>query len=204
MITEQQQEQAALFALGILGEEEKSHFTAELRQNGELRELLVSLQRTVEKSVLPAAIHNPPPSLKEKLLLGIRGRLAKTSPVSQAQPAIATTGLKFLAGTESSGWKQLPVPGAFVKLLSLEPSRGYAVLLGKLEPGTRYPAHKNIGPEDFYILTGDLHVGEQVLGPGDFHHADEGSMHTENFSAEGCTLVAVLTVDDPIVQFAMA
>ena len=42
MITEQQQEQAALFALGILGEEEKSHFTAELRQNGELRELLCS------------------------------------------------------------------------------------------------------------------------------------------------------------------
>ena len=93
--------------------------------------------------------------------------------------------------------------GAFVKLLSFEPNRGYAVLLGKLEPGARYPAHKNVGPEDFYILTGDLHVGGKVLGPGDFHHADAGSMHTENFSAEGCTLVAVLTVDDPIVQFAM-
>jgi anti-sigma factor ChrR (cupin superfamily) len=95
------------------------------------------------------------------------------------------------------------VTGALVKLLSFEPARGYAVLLGKLNPGARYPAHKNAGPEDFYILTGDLHVGDHVLGPGDFHHADAGTLHTENFSEEGCTLLAVLTADDPIVKFAM-
>jgi anti-sigma factor ChrR (cupin superfamily) len=75
-------------------------------------------------------------------------------------------------------------------------------LLGKLEPGVRYPAHTNIGPEDFYILTGDLHVGSQVLGAGDFHHADAGSEHTENYSVSGCTLLAVLTTDDPLVLLA--
>jgi len=37
---------------------------------------------------------------------------------------------------------------------------------------------------------------------GDFHHADAGSVHGENFSVEGCTLLAVLTVDDPLVTFA--
>jgi anti-sigma factor ChrR (cupin superfamily) len=68
----------------------------------------------------------------------------------------------------------------------------------------RYPAHTNVGPEDFYILTGDLRVGDQVLRAGDFHHADAGSYHEENYSVEGCTLVAVLTTDDPLVQFAMA
>src|SRR5436190_23966381 len=116
MITEQQQEQAALHALGILGEEEKSILTAELRQNGELRELLMSLQRTVQKAILPAAVHQPPPSLKQKLLFRIRGRLQETSPASNEQPAIATMGLKFLGGKETRDWKQLPVPGAFVKL----------------------------------------------------------------------------------------
>src|SRR6185369_16051086 len=107
-------------------------------------------------------------------------------------------GLRFLASNETTGWKQLPIPGASLKLLSLEPSRGYAVLLGKLEAGARYPAHENAGPEDFYILTGDLHVGERVLGPGDFHHADAGSLHGENYSVAGCTLLAVLTTDDPL------
>ena len=31
------------------------------------------------------------------------------------------------------------MPGAFVKLLSLDQTRGYAVVLGKLDAGARYP-----------------------------------------------------------------
>ena len=41
-------------------------------------------------------------------------------------------------------------------------------------------------------------------GRPDFHHADGGSQHEENYSVEGCTLLAVLTTDDPLVAFAMA
>ena len=36
------------------------------------------------------------------------------------------------------------------------------------------------------------------------HRADGGSQHAENYSVEGCTLLAVLTTDDPLVAFAMA
>jgi hypothetical protein len=62
----------------------------------------------------------------------------------------------------------------------------------------------NAGPEDFLVITGDLHIGSRRLGPGDFHHADGGSRHEENYSLEGCTLISVLTTDDPLVAFAMA
>ena len=93
--------------------------------------------------------------------------------------------------------------GAWIKLLSLEREAGYAVLLGKLDPGTRYPAHINTGPEDLYIVTGDLHVGERRLGPGDFHHADAGSEHGVNYSVEGCTLLAVIPASHPLVQAAL-
>jgi anti-sigma factor ChrR (cupin superfamily) len=143
--------------------------------------------------------------LKEKVLSRIRATKDPVSVKSLEKPLLPIAGLRFISGEEKNwGWKKLPVAGASLKLLSFEPNRGYAVLLGKLEPGARYPAHANAGPEDFYILTGDLHVGPQVLGPGDFHHADAGSEHEENFSVEGCTLLAVLTVDDPLVKFAMA
>jgi len=118
--------------------------------------------------------------------------------------AIALAGLRFLDAAAESGWKQLPVPGAFIKLLSLEKERGYAVLLGKIGAGVRYPAHVNAGPEDFYILSGDLVVGDRKLRAGDFHHADSGSKHEANYSVEGCTLLAVLTTDDPLVAFATA
>ena len=116
----------------------------------------------------------------------------------------AVAGLRFDEAAESRGWKPLPMPGAFIKLLSHEKERGYAVLLGKLDPGARYPAHVNAGPEDFYILTGDLVIGDRKLVAGDFHHADGGSQHVENHSVEGCTLLAVLTSEDPLVAFAMA
>jgi anti-sigma factor ChrR (cupin superfamily) len=204
MITEQQQEQAALFALGMLNETEQQQFAAEVRASAELREFLWSLARTVDRVALTAPRRAPPAALKDKLLARIEAR-PDPSPVPPRQTlAAALAGLRFVPGSETSGWKPLPVRGAWIKLLSFEPQRGYAVLLGKLEPGVRYPAHTNAGPEDFFILTGDLHVSDRVLGPGDFHHADAGSFHQENYSVEGCTLLAVLTADDPLVAFAMA
>ena len=204
MITEQQQEQAALFALGLLGAEEEAQFAAQVHASAELRDFLWSLQRTVDRVALTAPARTPPAALKEKALARVQARSTARVPQPPPPAAAVVSGLRFLPGSENSGWKALPVRGAWIKLLSFEPQRGYAVLLGKLEPGVRYPAHTNAGPEDFYILTGDLHVSNQVLGPGDFHHADAGSVHGENYSVEGCTLLAVLTTDDPLVSFAMA
>jgi hypothetical protein len=203
MITEQQQDQAALCALGLLNPQEQERFAAELRDNADLRELLWSLQRTLDRVALAGPGASPPPELKNKVLQRVRASgLGQPAPVAEAMPAVA--GLRFSRAAESGGWKQLPVPGAWIKLLSFEPARGYAVLLGKLDAGVRYPAHVNVGPEDIYILTGDLNVSGRVMGPGDFHHADAGSQHGENFSVEGCTLLAVLTADDPLVSFAMS
>jgi anti-sigma factor ChrR (cupin superfamily) len=204
MITEQQQEQAALFALSLLNAEEQQAFAAEIRASMELRDFLKNLQRTVDALALSVPAVTPPPGLKDKVLERISApRTATRIDTHPPRPQLPP-GLRFVAGDEASGWKQLPVPGASIKLLAFEPGRGYAVLLGKLEPGVRYPAHVNAGPEDFYILSGDLHVSGRRLGPGDFHHAEAGSTHEENYSIEGCTLLAVLTTDDPLVAFAMA
>ena len=200
MITEQQQERAALFALGALAQEEEEQFLAEVRADSELRHLVHSLQTTTDKLALAAPHVNLPGDLKGKMLARLR---AKVTAAAAPRPSVAA-GLRFLMGAAGSEWKQLPIPGAWIKLLSAQPDRGYAVLLGKLDPGVRYPAHVNVGPEDFYVLTGDLHVGDRAMGPGDFHHADAGSAHQENYSVEGCTLLAVLTMDDPLVSFAMA
>ena len=204
MITEEQQEQAARYALGELAAAEQQAFHEEIRTNSQLREFLHSLQQTIDRVSLAVPSVAPPHELKNKVMQRLRGQ-AGSAPAQTPglAAAVPPAGLRFLPGTDL-GWKPLPVAGAFIKLLSLQADRGYAVLLGKLDPGVRYPAHTNIGPEDFYILTGDLHVGEQVLRAGDFHHADAGSQHVENHSVEGCTLLAVLTTDDPLVQLAMS
>ena len=58
----------------------------------------------------------------------------------------------------------------------------------------------------FYALTmlpypsGDLHIGDQALHAGDFHHAEAGTHHPVNFSEGGCTLLIVLTTEDLLAQ----
>lgn len=201
MISEQQKEQASLYALGALLGPEQTAFEAELLENPELLEFTRNLQRAAHL-LADATAGSLPPGLKSKVLQ----RIEQETPVKTAGPISPAllTGLTFTSANDPAGWKQLPIPGAWIKLLSLEKSRGYAVLMGRLEAGARYPAHVNAGPEDFLVLTGDLHIGSRRLGPGDFHHADGGSRHEENYSLEGCTLISVLTTDDPLVEFAMA
>ena len=198
MITEQQQEQASLYALGTMSEAEAQAFESELRGHAELAELVRNFQQAANLLALSRSA-TPPAGLKQKVLAQIDERRAQTDTTFTA-----LAGLKFLEHAERHDWKPLPIPGTFIKLLSLEKERGYAVLLGKLDPGARYPAHINSGAEDFFVLTGDLVIGDRKLRAGDFHHADGGSQHPDNYSVGGCTLLAVLTVDDPLVAMAMA
>lgn len=202
MISEQQQEQASLYALGALDASSSRDFEAELRGDAELREFVRSLQRTSDLLALAVPAAPLPPLLRDRVLK--RAAAEGTGREVEAAPRFSMPeGLRFMQAAGGAGWKELPVRGAWIKLLSLEKERGYAVLLGKLEPGVRYPAHLNAGPEDFYILTGDLVIGDRKLVAGDFHHADAGTEHVENYSVEGCTLLAVLTTDDPLVAYAM-
>ena len=55
MITEHQQDQASLYALGALPETEMPSFEAEIRANGELRELVHGLQRATDALALARA-----------------------------------------------------------------------------------------------------------------------------------------------------
>ncbi len=202
MISEQQKEQASLYALGALLGPEQAAFETELFDHPELLAFTRDLQRAAGLIAEAAASVALPPGLKAKAMQRIEQEPAAKTPGTS--PLTALAGLRFANANDQTGWKQLPIPGAWIKLLSLEKERGYAVLMGRLDAGARYPAHVNAGPEDFLVLTGDLHIGSRRMGPGDFHHADGGSRHEENYSLAGCTLISVLTTDDPLVAFAMA
>jgi anti-sigma factor ChrR (cupin superfamily) len=201
MISEQQQEQASLYALGALTAAEKQDFEANLRSQPELRALVRDLQSTAEALARSVPPVTPPPELRARVLRSVGGAAPQTLPFTGP---VVDPAFFFIAANDSSGWKELPVPGAFLKLLSADRERGYAVLLGRLEAGVRYPAHPHKSPEEIFVLTGDLTIAGRRLGPGDFHHCDAGTEHPINYSEEGCTLLAVLSLDHDLAKFAMA
>jgi len=71
--------------------------------------------------------------------------------------------------------------------------KDYAVVLGKLDPGASYPPHVHTGPEETFVLSGDLFIGEIKLPSGDFHTAAAGSRHGFNHSKGGCIILGIVT-----------
>ena len=198
-------ELAALDAVGALDGAEAQALIELLRHNPNARRQVASYRNIVEALVrsLPPG-PQPSAGLREKIMLAVNGsktraglelRLKQLAPPSPG-------GLGFLRNASTSGWLPLCVPGAFVKLLSYDEHNDYATVLGKLEPGARYPAHQHVHAEDIYMLEGDLHVGEEVMGAGDFHHAEAATRHGVNWSEHGCVLLAVLSKEDLLRQFA--
>src|SRR4029453_5398807 len=68
MISEEQQDQAALYALGLLGADEDSAFESELRANAELRDLVRELREAAGDLALTAPSLLPPASLKQRIM----------------------------------------------------------------------------------------------------------------------------------------
>jgi quercetin dioxygenase-like cupin family protein len=189
MSPEQIEELAALHAVGALDGEERAGFERLLASgDARAREALREFQEAAALSaVAKLAPADPPSALKEKVLNAVQLRTgASTSGCLRA-------GFHFVPDDSAQGWMPMRVPGAFIKLLSFNREQGYAVVLGKLDPGSRYPAHHHSGAEELYLLSGDLRVGDRTLRAGDFHHSDPGTFHSDNVSEQGCTLLAVVS-----------
>ncbi|MBX3746468.1 MAG: cupin domain-containing protein [Verrucomicrobiae bacterium] len=199
MSTEELETLAALHAAGALDGEERRVFEARLASGEfEAKEELRRFREVAARVALACApVADPPAGLRERVLGAVRSR----APVAAAVPPVPDSdGLHFVMGSEEDGWQALPVPGARVKLLSLVKERGYAVVLGKLDPGAQYPPHRHLHAEQVFVLSGDLSIGERRLGPGDFHQADAGTWHRVNRSEAGCTILAVISIEDLMAQ----
>ena len=200
MSPEQIEELAALHAVGALEGEELAGFERLLQSGNEhayraLREFrdAAALSATVR---MPAAA--PSSAVKQRILSAIEAR------AGNSDSGGLLSGFHFVAGDLSQGWTPMRVPGAYLKLLSFNREQGYAVVLGKLDPGGRYPAHHHSGAEELYLLSGDLRIGDRTLRAGDFHHSYAGTFHSDNISEQGCTLLAVVSSREVLQELGLA
>jgi len=89
MISEEQQDQAALYALGLLGPEEIAGFESALSANGELRDLVREMREAAGDLARTAPSRVPPASLKQRVMSELSAKPGRTSSISRQPTSFA-------------------------------------------------------------------------------------------------------------------
>jgi len=92
-------------------------------------------------------------------------------------------------------WEEA-APGIHVKILAKNTGKDSVSMLVRLDPGTDYPGHRHAGIEELHLLHGILKVDNRTLYPGDFIHAEAGSVDHRVWSETGCTCFLMTSTED--------
>lgn len=96
-------------------------------------------------------------------------------------------------------WEQTGIPGITLRRLFVDRARNQISMLVRMAPGTAYPRHVHDGPEECYVVSGDLHVGDTVLRAGDYQRAEPESLHGVQWTEHGCELFLISSLTDELV-----
>lgn len=112
----------------------------------------------------------------------------------------AKTGGFAVHRADPDAWEPTSIPGIEVQPLTVQPELRQATMLVRMAPGTAYPPHRHGGPEECFVLSGDLSVGtETELHTGDFQRAEAGSLHPVQSTRGGCLLLIQTSLDDELL-----
>jgi len=185
-------ELASLYALGALDAGERIAFEEHLRQGCDDCANDVRSFAHVSNLIGESAPAAPPQQLRERLLSRVSH--------SRGVPGILLeqNGL-LIARSGELAWQTL-APGIVYKPLYQDAARNYNTSLVRMEAGARYPSHHHAAIEELFLLSGDLHVENQVMLAGDYCRADSGTIHGETFSDNGCLFLMMASEENQIIE----
>jgi anti-sigma factor ChrR (cupin superfamily) len=192
----------ASYALGILTADERAAVRGHLDHGcRECEEELGGFERATVEIGFGIDPVQPPAALGARIRAAAgAGRAASGSiQVWKAWDAPAPTGGLSLVRAGEGTWETLPLPGVQVKRLSFDPARRLATMLVRMAPGASYPSHRHAGPEECYVVEGELHVGDLVMRAGDFQRAEASSAHVPQFTETGCLLLITSSTEDELL-----
>jgi len=86
-------------------------------------------------------------------------------------------------------WLPTRRDGICEKSLLHDPVRHRSARLIKMSPGAEIPSHRHHGTEESLVLEGTGAFGDFAFGPGDYHRARSGSLHSSYASKAGCVFL---------------
>ncbi len=187
-------ELAPLYVLDLLSENERQWVVQKLIECPELAEELAQYETAA--TAVPYAAPSVPMAgnLKNKLferleLQPLDSQLNSTENLNTILPSFIGVRSNELR------WKPHRVPGAAVAILHRNEIKREVVGLLRAEAGVCYPIHRHATGEDIYMLKGDLIVGDDVYGAGDYIHSEAGSIHAPHTTG-GCMFFFRTSIDD--------
>ena len=105
----------------------------------------------------------------------------------------------FIARTEDMEWRLGGVSGCERKDLFVDDRQQCVTSLVRMQAGTHFPAHRHFGPEEVFILSGDLVVEGQTMKPGDYCRAEAATIHSESYTESGCLFILKASQHDQII-----
>jgi len=201
---------AALYVAGGLSPEETRSVETALRSgDAELCRHVRSLEAvaTMLFNSIPSA--KPSQSVRERLLSAIRQPNAvasSASPVDYPVQQVWQNWSGDQVGTElftlradQGAWEPTGVAGVEVRRLFVDRANNRMTAMFRMAAGTAYPQHVHDGPEECYVLQGELHVGDQlVMRAGDYQRAIPGSEHDLQWTETGCLLLVTSSLSDEL------
>ena len=175
-----------LFALQALPPREMTSAEAQISSCEDCRQELETLRPIVRSFVgWPTDVLRPSESLWDRLVQRIASNGA-------TQPFVPS-----LEAPAKPEWEQA-APGIHVKILARNVEADNVSMLVRLDPGTDYPGHTHAGIEELHLLHGILKVDDRTLYPGDFIHAEAGSVDHRVWSETGCTCFLLTSTEDAL------
>ncbi len=192
-------EMLALHALDMLEPDAAARLEAHLAGNcPECISEFRSLRESIAMLAFTRPLVEPSQRLRERVIALTREQV---KPPSEPQvwkkwtppPAEIELVLK-----DQGAWDEVHA-GIWAKRLHVDTARDQVTMLIRMAPGVSYLPHRHAGPEQCYVLEGDLRDGDKVIRAGDYQCLPQGSVHGAQSTESGCLLLIVSSLRDEIV-----
>jgi putative transcriptional regulator len=202
-LDDEARDRAALHALGSLPEAERREYEAHLAACAACRREVEGYGEVVRDLALAAPAAEPPSGLRGRLLHRIRGPEAAADPRSfrlwRQEPR---QGAFVFEAAADAVWEPGGAAGVEARRLYVDEAADRVTMLIRMAPGASYPRHRHAGPEECYVVEGDLLVGKRRMRAGDYQRAEPGSVHGVQSTEGGCLLLIVSSLHDELLPHA--
>ncbi|MBL1179033.1 cupin domain-containing protein [Pantanalinema sp. GBBB05] len=183
-------ELAPLYAIDQLSEEERGWVEQQIVECPDLAEELIGYQLGMTAMAYTVPSLPMDSTLKDRLF----DQLELDPAQSTVLPQYSFVSYQAIRSQELN-WQPHPTPGVEVAIVHTDEMKREIVGFLRAEPGVHYPLHRHAAIEEIFMLEGDLVVGNEVYGAGDYIRSHPGSTHAP-YTIGGCRFFFHTSMDD--------